>query len=109
MREVSAYVTQQFNRYVMGVESLDTFDQFYRQLKEMGIETVLENHQEAYDLMYQKLKSQPAFCIRSGSLCFGKIRVFSSEHPPSHLFAELGAGSLALSPFGVHGAGFTLF
>jgi len=23
MREVSAYVTQQFNRYVMGVESLD--------------------------------------------------------------------------------------
>ena len=25
MREVSAYVTQQFNRYVMGVESLDTF------------------------------------------------------------------------------------
>ena len=54
MREVSAYVTQQFNRYVMGVESLDTFDQFYRQLKEMGIETVLENYQEAYDLMYQK-------------------------------------------------------
>ena len=50
----TAYVTQQFNRYVMGVESLDTFDQFYRQLKEMGIETVLENHQEAYDLMYQK-------------------------------------------------------
>lgn len=49
-----AYVTQQFNRYVMGVESLDTFDQFYRQLKEMGIETVLENYQEAYDLMYQK-------------------------------------------------------
>lgn len=54
MREVSAYVTQQFNRYVMGVESLDTFDQFYRQLKEMGIETVLENYQDAYDLMYQK-------------------------------------------------------
>ena len=54
MREVSAYVTQQFNRYVMGVESLDTFDQFYRQLKEMGIETVLENYQEVYDLMYQK-------------------------------------------------------
>ena len=54
MREVSAYVPQQFNRYVMGVESLDTFDQFYRQLKEMGIETVLENYQEAYDLMYQK-------------------------------------------------------
>lgn len=42
------------NSYVMGVESLDTFDQFYRQLKEMGIETVLENYQEAYDLMYQK-------------------------------------------------------
>lgn len=41
-------------RRKMGVESLDTFDQFYRQLKEMGIETVLENYQEAYDLMYQK-------------------------------------------------------
>lgn len=93
MREVSAYVTQQFNRYVMGVESLDTFDQFYRQLKEMGIETVLENHQEAYDLMYQN-KNQPAFCIRSGSLCFGKIRVFSSEHPPSHLFQNLGLALL---------------
>ena len=108
MREVSAYVTQQFNRYVMGVESLDTFDQFYRQLKEMGIETVLENYQEAYDLMYQN-KNQPAFCIRSGSLCFGKIRVFSFRTPTLPPFSELGAGSLALSPFGVHGAGFTLF
>lgn len=83
MREVSAYVTQQFNRYVMGVESLDTFDQFYRQLKEMGIETVLENHQEAYDLMYQN-KINLHFASVPGVYALAKSASFHlNTHPPT--------------------------
>ena len=107
MREVSAYVTQQFNRYVMGVESLDTFDQFYRQLKEMGIETVLENYQEATTLC-TKIKSTCILHPFREFMLWQNPRLFirTPTLPP---FSELGAGSLALSPFGVHGAGFTLF
>lgn len=53
MSEINTYVSEQFNKYVMGIESLDTFDQFQQQLKDMGIETVLANYQASYDAVYK--------------------------------------------------------
>lgn len=53
MSEINTYVAEQFNKYVMGIESLDTFDQFQQQLKDMGIETVLANYQASYDAVYK--------------------------------------------------------
>ena len=49
MSEINTYVAENFNKYVMGIESMDSFDEFYQQLKDMGIETVLANYQTAYD------------------------------------------------------------
>ena len=54
MSEIKTYVAEQFNKYVMGIESMDTFDQFQQQLKDMGIETVLANYQASYDAVYNK-------------------------------------------------------
>ena len=54
MSEIKTYVAEQFNKYVMGIESMDTFDQFQQQLKNMGIETVLANYQASYDAVYNK-------------------------------------------------------
>lgn len=53
MSEIKTYVAEQFNKYVMGIESMDTFDQFQQQLKDMGIETVLANYQASYDAVYK--------------------------------------------------------
>lgn len=53
MSEINTYVAEQFNKYVMGIESLDTFDQFQQQLKDMGIETVLANYQASYGAVYK--------------------------------------------------------
>lgn len=49
MSEINTYVAENFNKYVMGIESMDSFDEFYQQLKDMGIETVLANYQTAYE------------------------------------------------------------
>ena len=54
MSEIKTYVAEQFNKYVMGIESMDTFDHFQQQLKDMGIETVLANYQASYDAVYNK-------------------------------------------------------
>lgn len=53
MSEIKTYVAEQFNKYVMGIESMDTFDQFQQQLKNMGIETILANYQASYDAVYK--------------------------------------------------------
>ena len=53
MSEIKTYVAEQFKKYVMGIESMDTFDQFQQQLKNMGIETVLANYQASYDAVYK--------------------------------------------------------
>ena len=53
MSEIKTYMAEQFNKYVMGIESMDTFDQFQQQLKNMGIETVLANYQASYDAVYK--------------------------------------------------------
>ena len=37
MSEIKTYVAEQFNKYVMGIESMDTFDQFQQQLKDMAL------------------------------------------------------------------------
>lgn len=53
MSEVNTYVAEQYNKYVMGIESIDTFDQFRARLKDMGIEKVLTSYQESYDKYYK--------------------------------------------------------
>ena len=101
MREVSAYVTQQFNRYVMGVESLDTFDQFYRQLKEWESKPYWKIIKKPTTLC-TKNKINLHFASVPGVYALAKSASF---HPTPTLppFSELGAGSLALSPFGCMG------
>ena len=47
-------MAEQCNKFVMGIESMETFDQFQQQLKDMGIETVLANYQASYDAVYNK-------------------------------------------------------
>lgn len=54
MTEVQTYVDEQFNKYVMGVESLDTFDTFRQRLKDMGLEKVIASYQASYDKYYKK-------------------------------------------------------
>lgn len=48
-REITRYAEEQFYKYVMGIENLDSFGEFQKQLKTMGIEQVLHSYQEAYD------------------------------------------------------------
>lgn len=47
--EITRYVEEQFYKYIMGIESLESFEEFQRQLQTMGIEQVLHSYQEAYD------------------------------------------------------------
>lgn len=53
MSEINTYVDEMLNKYIMGIESLDTYDNFVQGLKDMGIEKVLANYQAAYDKAYK--------------------------------------------------------
>jgi len=49
MSEVNTYFDEMFTKFVMGIESLDRFDQFIKTLKDMGIEKAIKIQQGAYD------------------------------------------------------------
>ena len=53
MSEINTYVSEEYNKFIMGITPLDQFDTFQQRLKEMGIEKVLANYQEAYDKYYK--------------------------------------------------------
>lgn len=54
MSEVTTYLSEQYNKYIMGIESLDTFDDFQAQLRDMGLEKVIACYQQSYDKFYKK-------------------------------------------------------
>lgn len=51
LSEVNTYIDEMFNKYVMGIEPLDSFDEFQSRIKAMGIDQVLDSYQAAYDRM----------------------------------------------------------
>lgn len=55
MADISTYIAEMQNRYITGVESLDNFETVYlKTLKDMGIDTVIEMKQKAYDVYTNK-------------------------------------------------------
>ena len=49
MNDVNTYYNEMINKFVMGVEPLDKFDQFVETLKDMGIEEAIRIQQAALD------------------------------------------------------------
>jgi putative aldouronate transport system substrate-binding protein len=47
--EIDTFAKEKFAKFVMGQESLDTFDKYIEQLKKMGIEDLIKLNQAAYD------------------------------------------------------------
>ena len=48
------FVQEKFTKYLMGVESLDTFDDYVKQLKDMGVNRAIQIYQTAYDRIMGK-------------------------------------------------------
>ena len=48
MNIISTYVNEMVNKYIMGTESLDNIDAFYKQLDTLGINECLEVTRAAY-------------------------------------------------------------
>lgn len=56
MTEVDTYVNEMVLKYITGAESLDTFENYQQELRNMGIEEAIELTQKSYDkLMTKKL------------------------------------------------------
>lgn len=49
MSEINTYVNEMFNKFVMGQESLNNFDQYIRRLKSMGLDEAVKIQQAALD------------------------------------------------------------
>lgn len=49
MTEITTYVSESVVKFIMGQKSLDEFDEFVQNLKDMGIERATEIEQAAYD------------------------------------------------------------
>lgn len=47
--EIETYVNEMIDKFIMGVESLDRFDEFVAKTESMGIQDVLDVYQAAYD------------------------------------------------------------
>ncbi len=47
--EIETYVNEMIDKFIMGVESLDRFDEFVVKTERMGIQDVLDVYQAAYD------------------------------------------------------------
>lgn len=54
LSEVKTYCAEMFNKYIMGIEPLSSFEKYQERLKLMGIEEVLDSYQRAYDRYLEK-------------------------------------------------------
>ncbi len=54
MSDINTYVDEQFLKFVMGTQALDTFANYQAQLKTMGIDKALQIQQEALDRYYKR-------------------------------------------------------
>ena len=49
MSEINTYVSEMMVKYISGLESLDTFEEYQATLKKMGVDRAIELQQAAYD------------------------------------------------------------
>ena len=49
MSDINTFVAEKIIAYILGTESLDTYDNFRSQLKQMGIDRAVEIRQAAWD------------------------------------------------------------
>lgn len=54
MSDIDTYVGEMFNKYIMGIESLDSFEDFQATILSMNVQEVLDSYQTAYDTHYMK-------------------------------------------------------
>lgn len=54
MSDINTYADEMIMKYVLGQESLDSFDTFVKTIEKMGIEEVLKYQQAAYDRYQQR-------------------------------------------------------
>ena len=54
MTDIETYTIEKMCKFIMGKESLDTFDSYRAELKSMGIEQIIEIEQKAYDAYLTK-------------------------------------------------------
>ena len=54
MAEVETYRDEMVLKYITGVESLDSFDQYQQTLKDLGIEEAIQLTQKGYDALLAK-------------------------------------------------------
>ena len=47
--EINTYAAEMFNKFIMGQEPLDNFDQYLEQIKNMGVDEAIAIQQGAYD------------------------------------------------------------
>ena len=47
--EINTYASEMFNKFVMGQEPIENFDQYLEQIKNMGVDEAIEIQQAAYD------------------------------------------------------------
>lgn len=52
--EIKTYVDEMTLKYILGTESMDTFDQFITNLEKMGVQRMIEIYQGAYDRFQQR-------------------------------------------------------
>lgn len=52
--EIKTYVDEMTLKYILGTESLDSFDQFIQNLQNMNVERMIEIYQGAYDRFQQR-------------------------------------------------------
>jgi putative aldouronate transport system substrate-binding protein len=53
--DIQTFINENANRFIMGLESFDNFDAFIEEIKEMGIERVIEIKQQSLDRYYNRL------------------------------------------------------
>ncbi|MDD6034106.1 MAG: hypothetical protein PUC47_11640 [Oscillospiraceae bacterium] len=52
--EIKTYVDEMTLKYILGTESMDTFDQYIKNLENMGVQRMIEIYQGAYDRFQQR-------------------------------------------------------
>ena len=54
LSEVRTYVSEMFNKFIMGIEPLSSFEEYQQRISDMGMDEVLESYQRAYDRYLEK-------------------------------------------------------
>ena len=52
--DIDTYCREQVGKFILGTEPIENMDQFFAQLKAMGIEDIIKTKQEAYDRFVKK-------------------------------------------------------